>query len=34
MSIAKILDLFQGTQRFQLLVVTRRLLGKSAAELK
>ena len=31
---AKILDLFEGTQQIQLLVVARLLLGKSSAELK
>jgi acyl-CoA dehydrogenase len=31
---AKILDLFEGTQQIQLLVVARQLLGKSSAELK
>jgi acyl-CoA dehydrogenase len=31
---AKILDIFEGTQQIQLLVVARRLLGKTSAELK
>ncbi|HET9104291.1 MAG TPA: acyl-CoA dehydrogenase [Solirubrobacteraceae bacterium] len=31
---AKILDLFEGTQQIQLLIVARQLLGKSSAELK
>ncbi len=31
---AKILDLFEGTQQIQLLVVARQLLGKTSAELK
>lgn len=31
---AKILDIFEGTQQIQLLIVARRLLGKSSAELK
>ena len=31
---AKILDIFEGTQQIQLLVVARLLLGKSSAELK
>ena len=31
---AKILDIFEGTQQIQLLVVARRLLGKGSAELK
>jgi acyl-CoA dehydrogenase len=31
---AKILDIFEGTQEIQLLVVARRLLGKSSAELR
>jgi acyl-CoA dehydrogenase len=31
---AKILDLFEGTQQIQLLVIARLLLGKSSAELK
>lgn len=30
---AKILDIFEGTQQIQLLIVARRLLGKSSAEL-
>ena len=30
----KILDIFEGTQQIQLLVVARQLLGKSSAELK
>ena len=31
---AKILDIFEGTQQIQLLVIARLLLGKSSAELK
>ncbi|MGI8904802.1 MAG: acyl-CoA dehydrogenase family protein [Solirubrobacteraceae bacterium] len=31
---AKILDLFEGTQQIQLLIIARALLGKSSAELK
>ena len=31
---AKILDIFEGTQQIQLLIVARRLLGKTSAELK
>jgi acyl-CoA dehydrogenase len=31
---AKILDLFEGTQQIQLLIVARALLGRSSAELK
>jgi acyl-CoA dehydrogenase len=31
---AKILDLFEGTQQIQLLIVARQLLGKTSAELK
>lgn len=31
---AKILDIFEGTQQIQLLIVARRLLGKSSSELK
>ena len=31
---AKILDLFEGTQQIQLLIVARQLLGKSSAELR
>ena len=31
---SKILDIFEGTQQIQLLVVARRLLGLSSAELK
>ncbi|MEO8966964.1 MAG: acyl-CoA dehydrogenase family protein, partial [Solirubrobacteraceae bacterium] len=31
---AKILDLFEGTQQIQLLIVARLLLGKSSSELK
>jgi acyl-CoA dehydrogenase len=31
---AKILDIFEGTQQIQLLVVARLLLGKTSAELK
>jgi acyl-CoA dehydrogenase len=31
---AKILDIFEGTQQIQLLIVARQLLGKSSADLK
>ena len=31
---AKILDIFEGTQQIQLLIVSRQLLGKSSAELR
>ena len=31
---AKILDIFEGTQQIQLLIVARQLLGKSSAELE
>jgi acyl-CoA dehydrogenase len=31
---AKILDIFEGTQQIQLLVIARQLLGKSSSELK
>lgn len=31
---AKILDIFEGTQQIQLLIIARRLLGKSSSELK
>ena len=31
---SKILDIFEGTQQIQLLVVARLLLGKTSAELK
>ena len=31
---AKILDLFEGTQQIQQLIIARRLLNKSSAELK
>jgi acyl-CoA dehydrogenase len=31
---AKILDIFEGTQQIQMLVVARRVLGKSSAELR
>jgi acyl-CoA dehydrogenase len=31
---AKILDLFEGTQQIQLLIVARLLLGRTSAELK
>jgi acyl-CoA dehydrogenase len=31
---AKILDIFEGTQQIQLLIIARRLLGKTSAELK
>jgi acyl-CoA dehydrogenase len=31
---AKILDLFEGTQQIQLLIVARGLLGKTSAELR
>ena len=30
----KILDLFEGTQQIQLLIIARQLLGKTSAELK
>jgi acyl-CoA dehydrogenase len=30
----KILDLFEGTQQIQLLIVARQLLGKGSTELK
>jgi acyl-CoA dehydrogenase len=30
----KILDIFEGTQQIQLLIIARHLLGKSSAELK
>jgi acyl-CoA dehydrogenase len=30
----KILDIFEGTQQIQLLIVSRLLLGKTSAELK
>jgi alkylation response protein AidB-like acyl-CoA dehydrogenase len=30
----KILDIFEGTQQIQQLIVARRLLGKTSAELK
>jgi acyl-CoA dehydrogenase len=30
----KILDLFEGTQQIQLLIIARQLLGKSSSELK
>ncbi|MBM4554325.1 hypothetical protein GS466_24670 [Rhodococcus hoagii] len=30
----KILDIFEGTQQIQQLIIARRLLGKSSAELK
>jgi acyl-CoA dehydrogenase len=30
----KILDLFEGTQQIQLLIVARQLLGKTSSELK
>jgi acyl-CoA dehydrogenase len=32
--VAKILDIFEGTQQIQLLIVARQLLGKSSAELR
>jgi acyl-CoA dehydrogenase len=31
---AKILDIFEGTQQIQMLVVARRLLGKTSGELR
>jgi acyl-CoA dehydrogenase len=31
---AKILDIFEGTQQIQLLIIARRLLGKTSAELR
>ena len=31
---SKILDIFEGTQQIQLLIVARRLLGKSSEELR
>jgi acyl-CoA dehydrogenase len=31
---AKILDIFEGTQQIQLLIIARQMLGKSSAELK
>ena len=31
---AKILDIFEGTQQIQLLIIARQLLGKSSAELR
>ena len=31
---AKILDIFEGTQQIQLLIVARLLLGRTSAELK
>ena len=31
---AKILDIFEGTQQIQKLIIARRLLGKSSAELR
>ena len=31
---SKILDIFEGTQQIQLLIVARRILNKSSAELK
>ncbi len=31
---SKILDIFEGTQQIQQLIIARRLLGKSSAELK
>jgi len=31
---AKILDIFESTQQIQLLIVARRLLGKTSAQLK
>jgi acyl-CoA dehydrogenase len=31
---SKILDIFEGTQQIQLLIVARRLLGKNSSELK
>ena len=34
LSTSKILDIFEGTQQIQQLIVARRLLGKTSAELK
>jgi acyl-CoA dehydrogenase len=31
---SKILDIFEGTQQIQLLIVARQLLGKTSAELR
>jgi acyl-CoA dehydrogenase len=31
---AKILDIFEGTQQIPLLIIARRLLGKTSAQLK
>ena len=31
---SKILDIFEGTQQIQLLIIARQLLGKSSSELK
>jgi acyl-CoA dehydrogenase len=31
---AKILDIFEGTQQIQLLIIARQLLGKSSAQLR
>ena len=31
---SKILDIFEGTQQIQLLIIARRILGKSSRELK
>jgi acyl-CoA dehydrogenase len=31
---AKILDLFEGTQQIQLLIIARQLLGKTSSELR
>ena len=31
---AKILDIFEGTQQIQLLIVARQLLGKTSADLR
>lgn len=31
---SKILDIFEGTQQIQLLIIARRLLGKTSSELK
>jgi acyl-CoA dehydrogenase len=31
---AKILDIFEGTQQIQLLIIARQLLGKTSAELR
>jgi acyl-CoA dehydrogenase len=31
---AKILDVFEGTEQIQLLIIARQLLGKTSAELK